>query len=181
MMDRKPVVQLFGKLPSHGDFVSRGLAAGERDALDSWLSAELDTARKLFEDAFDDLYDRAPPWFFQHSEGPAGHAGVLAPSIDRAGRRYPVYLALLGIDGTTGEAAARWCEEMLHQGFAGGWDADRLAGQAAAFSIRASLGPARGTVPGWWSDGGEGFSPGAIEGLRPERLLSLMLQPEENS
>ena len=33
----------------------------------------------------------------------------------------------------------------------------------------------------WWSDGGEGFAPGVVEGLRPPRLLSMMLQPQEDA
>ncbi len=181
MARRQPVVQLFGKLPSHGDFIARGLTAGERDALDRWLSDDIDEARTLLAEAFDDLYDRAPPWFFLQGEGDFGDAGVLAPSIDRAGRRFPVYLALLGIGEGRREAAARWCEEMLHRAFAGGWDADLLAAQTAAFDIGVPPCRTDRTVPGWWSDGGEGFPPGALAGRLPVRLLMQMLQAEENS
>ncbi|WP_206244457.1 type VI secretion system-associated protein TagF [Novosphingobium terrae] len=173
------VALLFGKLPSHGDFVARGLPAAERAALDGWLSGEVDAARRMFAAAFDDLYDRAPPWRFARAEGPVGAAGVLAPSIDLAGRRFPLYLALAGVAAEALVAAAHWCEDMLHHAFVESWHADRLVEETARFaggSLTAGWTGAR-----WWSDGGEGFAPGVVEGLRPPRLLSMMLQPQEDA
>lgn len=173
------VALLFGKLPSHGDFVARGLPAAERSALDGWLAGEVDAARRSFGTAFDDLYDRAPPWRFARAEGAVGVAGVLAPSIDRAGRRYPLYLALAGVSADALAPAAEWCEDMLHEAFVEGWQADRLVEETARFNSTAVT--AGWTGARWWSDGGEGFAPGVVEGLRPPRLLSMMLQPQEDA
>lgn len=172
-------VRLFGKLPSHGDFVARGLAAMDRDALDRWLSAGLKDARAAFGPDFDALYDHAPAWRFaaMEGEGDKAVAGVLAPSIDRAGRRYPLYLVLAGIDAGHVVPAAEWCEELIRDAFRGGWDVDRLVREAAGFV--SAPGETPPVLPGWWSIGGEGFMPGRLRGRWPERLLSTMLQPQE--
>ena len=69
---------LFGKMPSHGDFVARGLAAEERDSLDAWLSAELADARAALGERFEERFDSAPPWRFAW---PAD--GWTAPEIAR--------------------------------------------------------------------------------------------------
>ncbi len=160
--------RLFGKLPAHGDFVARGVAAAEREALDLWLSGEMVTARALLGDAFDDRYGRVPPWRFAGS----GEAGVLIASVDKVGRRYPLYL---GVEG--GENAAEQCEELVYRAFSEGWDADRLAGDAAAIpSAEGEAGP-----PRWWTLGGEGFGAAFREGERPEGLLATMLMTTEDA
>ena len=69
----------FGKLPSTGDFVTRGLPAAFVRFWDGWVSRHL-VAR----------LDRALR-FFLGSPGPL--TGVVLPSTDRAGRRYPLTLA----------------------------------------------------------------------------------------
>lgn len=77
---------VFGKLPAHGDFVSRGVPGAVREKLDEWLSEWLAQARALHGEAFADIYETAAPWLF---EGPAA-AAVLLPSMDAVGRHYPL-------------------------------------------------------------------------------------------
>ncbi len=56
---------LFGKLPGHGDFVSRGVPGGLRDRLDQWLSDWLAAARAEHGAAFVAAYEAAAPWLFE--------------------------------------------------------------------------------------------------------------------
>jgi type VI secretion system protein ImpM len=155
---------LFGKLPAHGDFVSRGLAAEERDALDAWLSASLNDARERCGDAFEALFDAAPAWRF--ADG--ARAGVLAASMDKAGRRFPLWLAVEG--GSCGD-----CEDLLYRALAEGWDADLLLARAAA------LAPEAGPPPhqGWWIEDAAGAVVAHSPDPRPADLLHAMLTVRE--
>jgi type VI secretion system ImpM family protein len=160
-------VLLFGKLPAHGDFVSRGWAPEERDALDGWLSASLAQARDAAGAAFEDLYDRAPPWRFVTPL----MAGAVAPSQDAAGRRFPLLLALRG----GGEDAAEGCEALLYEAIGGGWTADALVDRATALPpMRAAENDAR-----WWTLGGEGFAAATLPSDRPTSLIATMLHSAE--
>lgn len=154
-------VLLFGKMPAHGDFVARGLESGERGALDAWLSASLAAARAT--PAFDDLYDRAPPWRCRTVAG----AGAIAPSQDRVGRRFPLLLAVRGGDEDTAAA----CEALLYDAIAGGWDADALVAAAPEGSADTPVEPDR-----WWTLGGDGFPPASRPGARPDDLVTAMIR-----
>jgi type VI secretion system protein ImpM len=160
-------VLLFGKLPAHGDFVSRGWAPEERDALDAWLSSSLAAAREEAGLAFDDLYNRAPPWRFVTPT----MAGALAPSQDGAGRCFPLLLAVRG----GGEATADVCEAMLYEAIGSGWTADTLVDHAGTF---ADASDGQG-APRWWTLGGEGFAAAALSGERPDNLIATMLHSAE--
>ena len=142
---------LFGKLPAHGDFVTRGVAAAERSMLDAWLSASLAAAREALGDAFDARYDQAQPW---RAEG-AGVSGAIALSQDAAGRRFPLLL-LAG----AGRAAA--CEDLLYRAIAERWDVDAVT--AAAESVP------EGAVTHWFGPGG-----GERSGAMPPDLIAGML------
>lgn len=154
-------VSLFGKLPAHGDFVARGLAADERDRLDAWLSASLAGARDALGPAWEDRFDRAPPWRCVAG----GSAGAICASQDAAGRRFPLLLRVAGVAD-----AAAVCEDLLYRALGEGWTADRLAEEAAAIGEGAA-----DAAPRWWTEGGEGFPPAALDGDHPPTLLSAML------
>jgi len=142
---------VYGKLPAHGDFVSRGLRADERDALDTWLSTAMLTAREAWADSFEDRYDHALPL---RCDGP-GMSGALAASQDSAGRRYPL-LALSGY----GEGER--IEALLYDAIAQAWTADRLAD---------ALTTPTGTAERWYRD--EGLM---VPGQAPATLLVEMLR-----
>jgi type VI secretion system protein ImpM len=172
---------LFGKLPTHGDFVQRGLDLTACDAWDRWASEGLETARAALGDGFDDAHDQAPPWRFVDPPGRLGRdwrAGALAPSIDAAGRRFMIMLAADGLSpdqaGGGGEAIAEEMEALIYQAFESGWDADA--------TIEAARGPlarpdAAGAPPQphWWTLGGPGHDPVTLAG--PEGLFAQMLVP----
>jgi type VI secretion system protein ImpM len=129
----------FGKLPAHGDFVSRGLAAHERDAWDAWASTSLETARRDFGDAFEARHDAAAPWRFAFGPGPLADgwvAGALTPSIDRSGRRFVIVAGAkaagcLSPDGA-GARVAEAVESEIYRTFETGGDIDALVAGAAA-------------------------------------------------
>jgi type VI secretion system protein ImpM len=109
----------YGKLPSAGDFVSRGLPASFCAAWDRWLSRHL--AR---------LPEGAPAIHFRRD----GFSGVVLPSRDSAGRRFPLTVAIAGAPpdealaalGRHGAAA-----------IAGALTADVLAARLAAAPVAA--------------------------------------------
>ncbi len=173
-------VHLFGKLPAHGDFVSRGLNAGERDSLDAWLADSLSAARdELGEDAFAGLYDSAPPWRCIVPDDAGGAtAGALTPSVDAAGRRYPIFLAL-DVDRAKALEAADRCEALLYDALAERWDADTVVAQAA--SVELTGGPDYQGGAKWWTLGGEGFAPAHLAGGRPANLLRALLERGEEA
>ncbi len=87
---------LWGKLPSRGDFVRLGLPRGFTDAWDGWLSAMLVDSRVRLGPAWQDAWMVAPVWRFALQAGlcgPDAVLGVWMPSVDSAGRAYPLTLA----------------------------------------------------------------------------------------
>jgi type VI secretion system protein ImpM len=97
---------LIGKLPAHGDFVSRGLSPAQVQAWDAWASAALEALREASPD-FEAAHEASPPWRFiagPSALGPLWRAGALAPSVDAAGRRF---VAAIGVE--CGAAAAAAC------------------------------------------------------------------------
>ncbi|MBQ1542663.1 type VI secretion system-associated protein TagF [Caulobacter sp. CCUG 60055] len=121
----------FGKLPTHGDFVARGLPAAEREAWDAWSSAGLQAARETLGEAFEARHDAARPLRFAFGPGPFGtgwRAGVVAASIDTAGRRFVIVLGAraagaLPPDGVGG-AVAETAEEAVYRAFETAADID---------------------------------------------------------
>jgi type VI secretion system protein ImpM len=171
---------LFGKLPRHGDFISRGLDLTTCDAWDRWASEGLEAARAALGERFDHAHDRAPPWRFIDSPGrfgPDWRAGALAPSIDAAGRRFMIMLAAEGLSsaqaGGGGEAIAEEMEALIYQAFESGWDADATIVAAQEPVSRLNLeGPA--AQPRWWTLGGFDHEP-ASRPNGPRGLFAQML------
>ena len=161
---------LFGKMPSHGDFVARGLAAEERDRLDQWLSAEAADARAALGEQYEERFDSAPPWRFAWDEE-NWTAGAMASSVDSVGRRFPLMVARRGLEQTQVEAAAEACEQAIYDAFEQAWTADELAG--ALDGAVESGDEAR--EEGWWTLGGEAFEPASLPGRHPGGLMRAIL------
>jgi type VI secretion system protein ImpM len=89
-----PGLGFFGKLPARGDFVRSGLPRDFVSRWDAWLSSVLPAALE----ATGDGWLRAPVWRFSLASGVCGDAaaGMLFPSFDKVGRRFPLTLARLG-------------------------------------------------------------------------------------
>jgi type VI secretion system protein ImpM len=88
-------VGLFGKLPSHGDFLRRRVSDAFVDAWDSWLRECLPASRTALGERWLDLYLTSPAWRFVCAAGTCGPLpviGVMVPSVDRVGRYFPLTL-----------------------------------------------------------------------------------------
>lgn len=133
---------LYGKLPAHGDFVRRALPKTFVDPWDAWLQAGIAAARAALGEAWEDAWRDGPVWRFALPAGACGPeavAGVLVPSEDSVGRRFPLTLAAIFVAGAAAaQAEERWfdaLERLAQTGRAGGADADALA---AALPLPAS-------------------------------------------
>jgi type VI secretion system protein ImpM len=87
----------FGKIPALGDFASRRLPASFIDPWDAWLSGELSAAQLMLADSWTAVYEHAPISSFCLGSGVIDeHAwsGILVPSVDRVGRRFPLTIAV---------------------------------------------------------------------------------------
>jgi type VI secretion system protein ImpM len=90
-------VGLYGKLPSHGDFLRRRTSDAFVDAWDAWLQESMAASRALLADRWLDLYLTSPAWRFACDAGACGSdavIGVMVPSVDRVGRYFPLTLVV---------------------------------------------------------------------------------------
>lgn len=87
---------LFGKIPSHGDFIDRALPAGFISTWDEWLQSAVASSREQLGNNWLDIYLTSPIWHFVSSVGAVDNhawAGVLVPSVDSVGRYFPLTIA----------------------------------------------------------------------------------------
>ena len=88
-------VGLFGKLPSHGDFLRRRVSDMFVDAWDGWLRQCLSKSHAALGDRWVDVYLTSPAWRFVSAPGACGPTaviGLMVPSVDRVGRFFPLTL-----------------------------------------------------------------------------------------
>ena len=160
----RPKALLFGKLPTHGDFVTRGLSAFQRENWDTWITRGLVSQKSVLGTAFDEIHDCAPPWRFLEGPGSFGsgwRVGCLAPTIDSAGRRFMVMLCLDGfLDPPAGwvDQIAEDLENVIRDSFENAWTADQVIARASEIADRCDLEEqdAGGVVSEtrWWTLGG---------------------------
>lgn len=143
---------LFGKLPAHGDFVRRRLPESFCEPWDAWLQAGIAAAREELGENFSHTWDSAPAWRFRLPGGACGPdavAGVLLPSEDFSGRRFPLTLAALLPAGSEAPSVA-WYEALVAIGQTsrdGGGTADVLLD-----SLDAPWPDESAPAEGWWMD-----------------------------
>ncbi|MCD9149643.1 type VI secretion system-associated protein TagF [Pseudophaeobacter sp. MA21411-1] len=93
-------------MPAVGDFFRSNVPPGFVRVWDAWLQQVLLTAQTQYGDQFDPHYMSAPLWRFTLAAGAAGPSkvmGVLMPSVDRVGRRFPLTL-VVPLDGSAAPA-----------------------------------------------------------------------------
>jgi type VI secretion system protein ImpM len=91
---RSETVGLYGKHPDADDFLRLNAGSPELRALDEWLSGALAASERLIAD-WEAIYPEAPTVSFIFDWGESKDTcllGTLAPSSDRAGRRFPLVL-----------------------------------------------------------------------------------------
>lgn len=89
-------VGFFGKVRSHGDFVSRRLPPGFQVPFDAWIQAWLVQGRADLGADWLPTWLSSPLWRFLLAPGvcgPDAWTGVMMPSADRVGRCFPLILA----------------------------------------------------------------------------------------
>lgn len=166
----------FGKAPSHGDFVSNRFDRALRERLDGWLQRAISESRQTFDGDWDATFAGMPVWRFVLGAEVVGGKpvmGVMAPSADRVGRRFPLILAvrLPRYEGPTFALCARetWFDaaESLARS-AGHEDLDLTAFDemvarlpSAETPPRTTNGPPPEAKPDrdrsfWWTDDAEG-------------------------
>jgi type VI secretion system protein ImpM len=114
----KPGVGVFGKLPTLGDFLTRGLPAAFTEPWHAWLVRGLGEARRILGDRFEPAYMAAPVWRFSLPPGVAGRDGVLGvllPSVDAANRSFPLTLAATRTGASIAEPSA-WFDRLETEG-----------------------------------------------------------------
>jgi type VI secretion system ImpM family protein len=92
-----PIVGYVGKVPSRGDFVGLGLPATFSEPWDAWVRATMADAQERLGTSWASTFLRNPVWRFVLTPGVCGPApwlGVVASSLDRIGRLYPMTIAL---------------------------------------------------------------------------------------
>ncbi|MCQ0988632.1 type VI secretion system-associated protein TagF [Jiella marina] len=91
------IFALFGKLPQRRDFVSHGMPKTLLNAWEGWLEQAVAQSRKALGEEFDDRYMVMPAWRFWFGRAVVGVSacGVLIPSVDGVGRKFPLTLFAL--------------------------------------------------------------------------------------
>jgi type VI secretion system protein ImpM len=86
----------FGKIPSRGDFVGRGLPSSFVKPWETWVVEALKSSRSLLGETWSEAWMEAPVWRFAlpgGTCGPDAALGLVLPSIDRVGRAWPLVIA----------------------------------------------------------------------------------------
>ena len=108
-MKPDPTAGFFGKIPARGDFVAAGLPSAVVKTWDQSISAALAEARSALGGRWSDVWLQAPVWRFALPGtmcGPAPLLGLWMPSIDKAGRHFPLMIAAI-CPGATPEQMRR--------------------------------------------------------------------------
>jgi type VI secretion system protein ImpM len=102
-----PEAGLFGKLPSTGDFVARGLPPAFRRRWDAWVTLHLSNRLK------DGTCWPVGGLRFRLVSGGRVAAGAIVQSQDSAGRAFPLSLLLIGADLPAPDTLDQWCDAAL--------------------------------------------------------------------
>jgi type VI secretion system protein ImpM len=90
---------IYGKHPAFGDFIGAGLPLMVQERLEGWLNAMLADLRVGWASAWEASFDAAPALFFWvggRVTGEAALCGVMVPSRDKVGRRFPLLAGACG-------------------------------------------------------------------------------------
>jgi type VI secretion system protein ImpM len=156
-----PVTGFWGKLPSRGDFVRAALSRDFIEPWDAWLSAAMAETRDRLGEAWHDAWMIAPVWRFALSAelcGPRAVVGLWMPSVDRAGRHFPLTIATEIIGPTASHLAAAstaWLDSAEIAGRAAlqfAHDPDELASHLPPYAPGDADEPFDAESL-WWTDG----------------------------
>ena len=104
----------FGKVRSHGDFVTRRLPDAFTRPWDDWLQGMLRSSQQALGPTWLTTYLNSPIWRFALAPGICGEpawAGVLMPSVDRVGRHFPLTVAAATVNSNGTVSLFDWMAE----------------------------------------------------------------------
>lgn len=161
----------FGKIPARGDFVRAGLPTSFVASWDAWVQQVIARSRALMGQDWLPAWLEAPVWRFALDAKVCGTdpvLGIWMPSVDRAGRHFPLTLAAVvpgatadglaerggawldaaeraGLEAVTADATPEWLVGALNEApCLDGGDAGASGSDAAGFS---------GGTSQWWTEG----------------------------
>lgn len=88
----------YGKVPTQGDFISKGLPRSFIEPWDIWLQEAIFTSQRQLGQQWLEYYLTSPIYHFVLSPGICGDTGwlgVVIPSVDKIGRYYPMTISLM--------------------------------------------------------------------------------------
>ena len=160
------VVGFYGKLPVRGDFVRDGLPRDFTDVWDDWLQRVMAGSRALLGDAWLPAYLEAPVWRFSLPAGICGECaalGLMLPSVDKAGRYFPLTFAALRAEPIPIDVGEAWLDRCEAAGRAA------LEQDCSPQEIAAMLGtlePANDAAGSseciWWTEGSVRMEPARL-------------------
>lgn len=176
-------VGFFGKLPCRRDFLRAGLPPAFVAAWDDWVSGGLARSRVMLGDVWEAAWLEAPVWRFALSGGLCGPVPVLGlwlPSVDGAGRYFPLTLAAVF---TTGPALRDegWLDRAETAGRTAldGDDGPAVLGEAMR-AIGVPQGEPVGAGSHWWTEGSPRVGPATLATAAmpgQDRFASMLVSP----
>jgi type VI secretion system protein ImpM len=157
------VTGFYGKLPARGDFVRVGLPRDFTDPWDAWLQSVMTGSKSLMGDDWLPAFLEAPVWRFSLPPGLCGAQaalGLMLPSVDRAGRYFPLTFAALSetsISFAAGEAWLDTCEAAGRAALEQDTPPREIIGLLGAPDLPAETNGTGEAV--WWSEGSERVAP----------------------
>lgn len=144
-------VGLYGKMPAHRDFVSRGLPRAVADQLHGWMEEAAVAGSTVLGDGYGAAWEQAACWRFTMPAGACGTwpvRGVIIPSADGAGRRFPLALLVRYLSGValTAEPEAGANEDEFFTVLESA-ARDAAAGICSSETVRSRLGAAAALSP----------------------------------
>ena len=156
----------YGKLPARGDFVRSGLPREFTDRWDEWLRSVMTDSRRLLGDDWLPAFLEAPVWRFLLPRGMCGpHAaiGLMLPSVDRAGRHFPLTFVALSTHDIVKNAGTAWldmCEAAGRAALEQDTPPQEMAGLLGTPDLpEAAADLAEAT---WWSEGSTHVGPACL-------------------
>jgi type VI secretion system protein ImpM len=157
-------VGFYGKVPARGDFVRAGLPRDFTDPWDDWLQSAMAGSRSLMGDDWLPAFLEAPVWRFRLPAGMCGTApalGLMLPSVDRAGRYFPLTFAALSSHAVAPASGRAWldaCEEAGRAALERDTPPEDIASLLSAPELEDDANPPVDAL--WWSDGSSRVQPG---------------------
>lgn len=156
----------YGKLPARGDFVRAGLPRDFTDRWDDWLQSVIAGSRALMGETWLPAFLEAPVWRFALPPGQCSERAVLGlmlPSVDKAGRYFPLTFAALcatGVFSATSGQASAWLDQCEAAGRAALENDTPPQDIAAALGAPAFPDDAAQSADGvWWTEGSPRVQP----------------------